>query len=117
MRPMPRKSLIVALAIGGFPLGQGGPAWSQTQAAPLNLTGAQRQTIWQYVWRSSGGVVPIGYEASVGATVPGAIKLQALPLSIVDLVPSVKTLEYARTRNEILIVDPLNRKVVSVIHQ
>jgi hypothetical protein len=91
------------------------PALGQPKTAPLTLSVAQRQVVWDNVWRNSVGRAPIGFAASTGATVPPAIKLQSMPQPVIDQIPALKDLEFVRTRNQILIADPISRKIVGVL--
>jgi hypothetical protein len=91
------------------------PASSQPKATPLTLSVAQRQIVWDNIWRNAIGAIPIGFEASIGTIVPPAIKLQSWPPPVVDQVPALKPLSYAKSRNQILVVDPITRKVVAVL--
>ena len=43
-------------------------------------------------------------------------KLQALPKTIVELMPELKDYEYAMVANQVLLVDPKNKQVVEIIN-
>jgi hypothetical protein len=111
--------LVLAVAMAAILLGFGpvDPALSQPPLPPLKLDASQRQIIWENIWRSTTGSVPIGFGAAVGTPVPAAIKLQPMPQTVSDLIPTVRAFAYARTRNQILIVDPTQRTVVDVINR
>ena len=108
---------VAALATAIAAFFQAAPASSQPQSAPLKLSAAERQIIASKMWRNDVGAIPIGFEGSVGTIVPPAIKLQSLPQPVVDQIPTLKPLDYAKSRNQILIVDPLTRKVVGVLNR
>ena len=112
--PLVLAVTIVAILLG---LGPADPALSQSPLPPLKLDASQRQIIWENIWRNANGSVPIGFGAAVGTRVPAAIKLQPMPQNVSDLIPAVRAFAYARTRNQILIVDPTQRTVVGVINQ
>jgi hypothetical protein len=92
-------------------------ASSQQKIAPLNLSAAQKQIVWENIWRTGIGAIPIGFGASVGTIVPRAIKLQSLPQPVVEQVPALRSLAYAKSRNQILIVDSIRRTVVLVLER
>jgi hypothetical protein len=93
------------------------PASGQPKTAPLKLSVAQRQVVWENIWQGQLGAIPIGFEASLGTVVPPAIKLQSMPQPLVDQVPALKPFEFVRARNQILIVEPTGRKVVGVLNR
>jgi hypothetical protein len=84
-------------------------------SVPLKLTVSQRQLVWSEIWKSSVSAIPIGFEASVGTPVPDAIRLQSLPQNVIERVPAIKDATYVKTRNQVILVDPLTRNVVAVI--
>ena len=71
--------------------------------------------------RGRSELAPPGFMAKVGETVPSKINLASLPASTTDLVSIVKNYDYvilyyfAMVTNEVLLVDPDNRKIVAVI--
>ena len=108
-----KKSLngaAIALAlIGGVAL---------ADAAQLNLTAAQKQTIYQSVMNEKGQAVPASYQAKIGATPPQSLSLQALPTSLSKEMPAVKDYEFAKLQNnEVLLINPKDRQVAEIIMQ
>lgn len=94
------------------------PGASSSMADSLTLTQTQKQKIWQSLASASGQSAPAGFTASEGATVPQQVSLQPLPQTAsADLPASARNMQYAKMRDEILIVDPKDRKVVEVIKQ
>ena len=83
----------------------------------LKLTAAQRHTIYSSISsQKQKETEPPTFRAAVGAVVPPSVELQALPKTIVELVPELKDYEYAMVANQVLLVDPKNKQVVEVIN-
>ena len=109
----------------------GGPAPAVAQQTPthpgaeanpatvpdLKLTPAQKQTIYASISsQKQKETAPPTFHATVGAAVPASVELQQLPKSIVDLIPELKSYEYAMVANQVLLVDPKSKQVVEVIN-
>jgi hypothetical protein len=95
-----------------------GPSASASDT--LKLTSAQEHTIWQSVSKSDHGSTvgmkaPSNFTPSVGATVPSSLALKSLPSDVASQVPAVKPYQYAMFNNELLIVNPTDKKVVDII--
>jgi hypothetical protein len=89
-----------------------------TRAAPLRLTQEQRNTIAEAVRRDNKAVEPtISFVASVGAPVPPAIELYLLPDAVLAQVPVAKTVKYTVVKNQLILVDPTNMRIVDIIPQ
>lgn len=85
-------------------------------AAALNLTSAQKNTIYQSVTKEKGQPAPSGFRASIGAKVPASLTLHQLPGNAAGQIPAAKSYEYAKLQNnEVLLVDPKNREVSEMI--
>jgi hypothetical protein len=79
------------------------------------LTSAQQRTISNGI-NGNRQVAPSTFHASVGRTVPKSLMLKPLPQAVTRRVPSIKGDDYVALRNqEVLVVRPLDRKVVAVI--
>jgi len=83
----------------------------------LVLTGAQEHLMWQrLVGRNAGSTTaPFGLTAAVGATVPAAVALHALPATVTRQIPQMKPYAYARLGKTLLIINPTDRVIVDVI--
>jgi hypothetical protein len=104
------RGIVIALAL----LGSVGLA----NAAQLNLTAAQKQTIYRSVMNEKGQPAPAGFQAKVGATAPQSLSLHMLPTNLSSEVPAVKDYPYAKLQNnEILLVNPKDRQVAEIITQ
>jgi hypothetical protein len=85
-------------------------------AADLNLTSAQRQTIFQSVMNEKGQAAPVGFQAKVGTVAPPSLSLHALPANVESQVPATKVYEYAKLQNnEVLLINPKDRHVAEII--
>ena len=63
MRISHALAAVAAAAIAGaFAL----PASSQPKTAPLKLSAAERQVVWENIWQGQLSAIPIGFEASLG---------------------------------------------------
>ena len=60
---------------------------------------------------------PSNFTASAGTTVPSDIRLRPIPRKVASQLPTLKPYRYARLPNEILIVNPTDKKVVDVINR
>jgi len=86
-------------------------------AEQLNLTQQQKQTIAQDLSSQPSKTAPSGFNAQPGAKVPQSVTLQSLPSNVTNQVASLKGNEFAKTGNDIVIVDPSNREVMAVINE
>ena len=60
---------------------------------------------------------PSNFSASVGITVPSGITLRPIPRKVASQLPTLKPYQYARLPNELLIVNPTDKKIVDVINR
>jgi hypothetical protein len=83
----------------------------------LSLTSTQEHTILQSINKQNvkKEASPSGFKAAVGQAVPTSIPLHALPSDAASQVPAVKPYEYAVLQNQLLIVNPKDRKIVDMI--
>jgi len=89
-----------------------------TRAAPIRLTQEQKQAIAEAVRRDNKAVEPtVSFVPSVGAPVPPAIELYILPDTVLAQVPAAKTVKYTVVKNQLLLIDPTNMRVVDIIAQ
>jgi hypothetical protein len=97
------------------------PAAAQTGAitepsTALQLTPQQRTEIYQAVAQNKLRTPPPpDMPVTVGAQIPPATELYALPDSVTAEAPSAKFYRYTVAQNRVVIVDPTNLKVVDVI--
>lgn len=60
---------------------------------------------------------PSNFTASVGAVVPKTISLQRIPTDAARQVPALKSYDYALLKKRLLIVNPVDNKIVQVINR
>jgi hypothetical protein len=85
---------------------------------PLQLTDPQRQQVLQaVVAENSDDKLPADFQPANGAQVPSQQKLplHPLPRPLVYQIPVLKQYYYAKLSSNVLIVDPMTRKIVDVI--
>src|SRR6516164_6301080 len=77
----------------------------------LVLTGAQEHLMWQRLMGRNIGsaTAPSASTAAVGATVPAAVELRALPATVTRQIPQMKL------GKTLLIINPTDRVIVDVI--
>jgi hypothetical protein len=94
-----------------------GVAAAQTHTPPpLQLTDQQREMIRDAVMTEHvAQPTPKGFEARAGAALPTAIKGGPLPRPLVYQIEALKHYYYAKIDHDLLIIDPMNKKVVEVI--
>jgi hypothetical protein len=59
--------------------------------------------------------VTIKERVTVGATVPETVELRSVPETIVSDIPSVKGYRYFVYNDDVVLVDPQTRKVVTIV--
>jgi hypothetical protein len=92
------------------------PAQDTATAPALQLTTAQKQTIYQSVSRTQKNTAaPDGFRVSVGARVPEAIPLSPLPATLGELMPQTRGFEVAMIEKQVVLVDPKSKLVVLVV--
>ena len=99
------------------------PAVSQNPSLPpLQLSPAQRTKIQQAVSSKDTEVSfalksaksAQNFQPSVGAKVPGAVKLQPLPRPLVNEMQPLKRYTYVKFKHQVLLVNPMTRKIVDM---
>jgi Protein of unknown function (DUF1236) len=100
------------------PIEDGLAVRGDTRAAPIRLTEEQKQAIAEAVRRENKAVEPsVSFVASIGAPVPPVIELYILPDAALAQVPAAKTVKYTVVKNQLLLVDATNMRVVDIIQQ
>ena len=94
------------------------PAEDSAAAPRLELSTPQKQTIYQSIAQTQkNAAAPTGFRAAVGAVVPPSVELAPVPATIIDLMPQTKGLEVARVEGQVILVNPTDKQVLSVIAQ
>jgi hypothetical protein len=84
----------------------------------LTLTPDQQKTAWRDLAKqASAQSAPSNFTASVGTTVPTDIRLHTIPTRAASQLQELKPYRYAVLSNELLIVNPNDKKVVDVINR
>jgi hypothetical protein len=119
------QAAVALLLLGGSAVpaaAQATPAHPGAEENPaavpsLKLTPAQKQTIYASISsQKQKETAPPTFRVAVGAVVPPSVELQALPKTIVDLMPELKDYEYAMVTNQVLLVDPKTKQVIEIIN-
>ena len=99
-----------------------GAAFAQTPAADsaaaprIDLSNAQKQTIYQSISRTQkNNAAPTGFRPAIGAPMPEAVTLAPVPATIANLMPQTKGLEATMVEGEVMLVDPASKQVLAVI--
>jgi hypothetical protein len=86
-------------------------------ARDIALTAAQKKSIYNAVFRQPVKTYAFELATSVGADVPPSVELTDLPGDVISRGPWASGLKYAMAGdNMIIVVDPVRRRVVDVIH-
>jgi hypothetical protein len=85
----------------------------------ITLTSDQKKTVYQQLGMdATAQEAPSGFQASVGAKLPSDITLEEVPNDVSSKVPTVANYRFAKLEDDrLLIVDPNDRRVVSIIEQ
>jgi hypothetical protein len=87
-----------------------------SSAPGLELSGAQRQTIYQSISQTQkNNAAPIGFRPAVGEHVPEGIPMEPLPGTLATLIPQAKGLEVAMVEKQVMLVDPKAKVVVALV--
>ncbi|RAI33875.1 DUF1236 domain-containing protein [Rhodoplanes serenus] len=124
-RRLPSLTIAAALVAVTVALASGlptGVAAAQTTAQDtadgprIELSDAQRHTIWQSVSRTQKNhAAPTGFRVAVGATLPAGIDLAPMPDTLAGLMPEAKPFAVAMIEKQVVLVDPKSRQVAAVI--
>ena len=98
------------------------PTVSAKLLPPLHLSDSQRTQIQQAL-RGENTEVTFGtkttkptqsFNPSVGEKIPASLKPHTLPPPVLSQMPELKQFTYLKFKNQVLIVDPMSRKVVDM---
>ena len=81
----------------------------------LDLTLAQKKTIYQEVRRGKSREAPTRFAPQVGSDVPPMITLYPLPETILEKDPVTRLYQFTRVEDQVVLVDPTKMRVVAVI--
>ena len=84
----------------------------------LLLTTAQEKLAWRDLSKQAASQpAPSNFSAAQGTTVPNNIALRPIPKKVASQLPKLRPYQYARLPNEILIVNPTDKKVADVVNR
>jgi hypothetical protein len=108
-------ALLTSSAAGQGQLPGGAPPPPAVTQSKVNLTQEQRYTIKEIIKDAKVDPAPASTPMSVGATVPGNVKLTPMPTAVAEKVPQIKSHLFFVKDGKIVIVDPKDRAVVEAI--
>jgi len=83
----------------------------------IELTPAQRTTIFRTVTGERVRTAPPAVDVRVGTRLPATIELQEMPTTVVQEVPAIRRYRYMVVNNEVVLVDPTTSEVIEIIRQ
>ncbi|MBV8753085.1 MAG: hypothetical protein JO328_09510 [Hyphomicrobiales bacterium] len=98
------------------------PVSQKITVPPLHLSDAQRNQIQQAL-RGESTEVTFGtkttkptqsFNPTVGAKIPASLKPHTLPPPVLSQMPELKRYTYLKFKQQVLIVDPMSRKIVDI---
>jgi Protein of unknown function (DUF1236) len=108
--------LVVALCSPAATASAQTPAADSAAGPSLELSAAQRQTIYQSVSATQkNNPAPTGFRAAIGAQVPDAIALQPISTTLATLIPETANYDVAMVEKQVVLVDPKSKRVVAVV--
>lgn len=107
-----------AIWFPGAALAQGTPATPEAEGQ-LKLTPAQRDLIYASISKQThkSTASPDTWAPRVGANVPDTVELEAMPATIVEIVPQVRGMSVGFVASQVLIVRADSREIVEIITQ
>jgi Protein of unknown function (DUF1236) len=82
----------------------------------IGLTVSHKQLIYENIANEKAQTIAGDLRLSVGSTVPDSLTLNAMPIAVKDQIGLLKDFKFAKLIGDnILIVDPVSRKIVDII--
>lgn len=98
------------------PAQSGNPSTNPAATPNLELTAAQKQTIYSSARNlNMKNETPSNFQPIVGANIPVDLELQPMPKTIAEIVPSTRDYQIVMISNQLVIADPQSHKVIEVI--
>ncbi|GAC1328238.1 MAG: DUF1236 domain-containing protein [Beijerinckiaceae bacterium] len=86
--------------------------------ASVNIEPQQQTKIVETLrTRHADAVTNVNFSVSVGASVPETVRFRPLPEDIVAIVPQYRGYNFVIVHDEVVIIEPRTRKIVTVLHQ
>jgi hypothetical protein len=82
---------------------------------PLELTPAQRRTIYRTIVRERVAPAEPTVEYRVGARLPDSVRLYSVPQEVAVEVPTIRSYKYMVVNNRVVLVDPATSQVVEEV--
>jgi hypothetical protein len=91
------------------------PVQSRTvvTTAPVQLTPAQRQTVYRTIVREKVAPSQATVEYRVGTRIPADTQLYAVPQEVAVEVPAIRSYKYMVVNGRVVLVDPATSQVVA----
>ncbi len=91
------------------------PVQSRTvvTTAPVQLTPAQRQTVYRTIIRERVAPSQASVEYRVGTRIPASAQLYAVPQEVAVEVPAIRSYKYMVVNGRVVLVDPATSQVVA----
>ncbi|MGN6572880.1 MAG: hypothetical protein ACTHLO_15840 [Pseudolabrys sp.] len=84
--------------------------------APLKVSDAQQAAIRDgLVAEHTQQKTPDGFKPQVGQALPKTMKVDVMPQDLTRREPSLKQYGYAKTASDILVLDPMSKKIIAVV--
>ena len=106
---------VAGASAAGMSHPQSQPMMASKTSDTLSLTSQQRKTAWNDLSQTTKQKLPSGFNATVGAVVPGTFKIEPVPSKTAKDVPALKAYDFALVQGKVLIVNPSDRKIAGVI--
>jgi len=81
--------------------------------APVQLTPAQRQTVYRTIVRKPVQPSQATVEYRVGTRIPASTQLYAVPQEVAVEVPAIRSYKYMVVNGRVMLVDPATSQVVA----
>jgi hypothetical protein len=86
------------------------------QRPPLQLDDRQKSAIRAAVdGEDTAQKAPQDFQAADGGAVPKDLTVHAMPLALLERVPSLKQYGYAKLADQILVIDPMKRTIIAIL--
>jgi hypothetical protein len=84
--------------------------------APLQVSDQQKNAIRDgLVAEHTQQKTPDGFQPKVGDALPKIMKVDVMPQDLIRREPSLKEYGYAKTASDILVLDPMTKKIIAVV--
>ena len=88
----------------------------QAKRPPLQLSDQQRAAIQKAVAaENTQQKTPPNFQPKAGDTLPKTMTLDVMPEHAVAQNPSLQPFGYAKTAKDVLVIDPMNKKIIAVL--